>query len=130
MSGALNRILMVEDDADIRTVAEMALTLVGAMTVRVCASGVEALEAIDAFAPQLVLLDVMMPEMDGPTVLARLRERPGSARIPVVFMTAKAQSDEIAHLRALGALGVVAKPFDPMTLAATLGEIWERRDHG
>ncbi|RYY83161.1 MAG: response regulator, partial [Comamonadaceae bacterium] len=77
-----------------------------------------------ASAPDLLLLDVMMPGMDGPTTLARLRERPGTARTPVVFMTAKVQASEIEHYKALGALGVVTKPFDPMGLAAQVQALW------
>src|SRR4051812_19692084 len=122
----LERILLVEDEPDIRTVAEMSLQMVGGFTVRACASGSEALEAIGAFAPQLVMLDVMMPGMDGPAVLAQLRQRPDTSGIPVIFLTAKAQADEVERLLSLGAQAVLAKPFDPMKLADQVRAAWEK----
>ncbi len=118
--------MMVEDDIDIQVVASLALEAVGGFEVVVCSGGLEALERIEPFAPDLVVLDVMMPGMDGPTVLQHLRERPATAHLPVVFMTAKAQSHEIAGYKALGALDVVTKPFDPMMLSQTLLDIWNR----
>ena len=113
----LKRVLYIEDDPDIREVATMALELMGGLELCVCASGTAALASGPAFAPDLILLDVMMPGMDGPTTLARLRESPALAGTPVVFMTAKVQPQEVAALRAMGALDVIAKPFDPMQLA-------------
>jgi CheY-like chemotaxis protein len=88
--------------------------------VRSCASGTDALSAVAHWVPDLILLDVMMPIMDGPATLARLRETPAAAHIPVVFMTARAQTRELEHFRSLGAAGVIAKPFDPMTLAVSV----------
>lgn len=120
----LQKIMMVEDDPDIQVVASLALEAVGGFEVLVCSSGVEALERVEGFAPDLVVLDVMMPGMDGPTVLKHLRERPQTANLPIVFMTAKAQSHEIALYKEMGALNVVTKPFDPMTLPQTLLDIW------
>ena len=76
--------------------------------------------------PDLVLLDVMMPDMDGPTVLKHLHERPATAHLPIVFMTAKAQAHEVASYREMGALDVISKPFDPMMLSAKLSDIWQR----
>jgi two-component system OmpR family response regulator len=122
---ALERVMLVEDDRSVRRVAQMALEMVGGLKVRACESGVEALDAIAEFRPQLVLLDVMMPGMDGPAVLRRLREQPETARIPVVFLTAKAQDEQVGQLRALGVLGVIFKPFDPMTLAKTVASMWD-----
>lgn len=124
---ALKRVLYVEDDPDIREVATMALELTGELELCVCASGADALADGPAFAPDLILLDVMMPGMDGPTTLARLRESPALAETPVVFMTAKVQSQEVAALRAMGALDVIAKPFDPMQLASRLIGIFDAR---
>ena len=121
----LQKILYVEDEKDIQTVARMALEMVGKFTVKTCSSGGEALGEFTAFRPDLVLLDVMMPEMDGPTTLARIRELAGGERIPVVFMTAKVQPHEIANLKKLGALDVIAKPFDPMTLSNSIRTIWD-----
>ncbi len=121
----LEKILYVDDEEDIRSVVEMSLDL-GGYTVSVCASGVEALERIPALLPDLILLDVMMPGMDGPETLRRLRQLPEGAEVPVVFMTAKAQRGELDELRALGAADVLTKPFDPMTLAADVQAAWER----
>lgn len=122
---ALQRILYVEDEPDIQAVARLALELVGGFTVKVCSSGEEALREADAFAPQMILLDVMMPVMDGPGTLKALRERPSLQSVPVAFMTAKVQPQEVAHYKALGALDVIAKPFDPMALASQVRGIWE-----
>jgi two-component system, OmpR family, response regulator len=126
MSAELKRILYVDDEPDIRTVARMALETVGRFTVKLCASGAEALGEAPGFAPDLILLDVMMPEMDGPATLAALRQLPECATTPVVFLTAKVQSSEVEDLKSLGAIEVVAKPFKPMQLPQTLREIWAR----
>lgn len=119
------RILYVEDDADIRLVAQLALEVVGGLSVCTCTSGEEAIVKAPDFHPDLLLLDVMMPGLDGPETLRRLRSIPGYAQIPAVFMTAKARSEEIASLRAAGAMAVVAKPFDPMTLALQLTQLMQ-----
>ena len=121
---ALERIMYVEDEPDIQAVAKVALELLGGFTVRICGNGQEALAAVRDFAPDLVLLDVMMPGMDGPSTLARLRADPATAAIPVIFLTAKVQPAEVVHYQSLGALDVIAKPFDPMTLAAQVQQIW------
>jgi two-component system, OmpR family, response regulator len=120
----LQRILYVEDEPDIQAIARMALELVGGFQVKVCGSGEEALREVRSFAPDLILLDVMMPGMDGPGTLAALRALPGLATVPVAFMTAKVQPHEVAHYISLGALDVIAKPFDPMALAAQVRQIW------
>jgi len=122
---ALRTILLVEDNHDIRTIVKAALESVGGFEVRACESGAEALAAVAGFAPQLILLDVMMPDLDGPGVLVRLRERPDTKGIPVVFLTAKATKDEVERLRALGAADVLTKPFDPMTLHERVKAAWE-----
>jgi two-component system OmpR family response regulator len=122
-SPPLHRILFVEDDPDIQVVATMALESLGGFSVLACGSGAEALSRFGEFAPELVLLDVMMPGMDGPATLAALRRLP-SGGVPVIFMTARVQAHEIAHYREKGAVDVIAKPFDPMTLAATVQTIW------
>jgi len=121
----LQKILYVEDEKDIRTVACMALEMVGGFTVRACSTGGDAVNAFAEFGPDLVLLDVMMPELDGPATLARIRVLAGGEAIPVVFMTAKVQQHEVAGLKDLGALDVIAKPFDPMTLSASIRTIWD-----
>jgi CheY-like chemotaxis protein/HPt (histidine-containing phosphotransfer) domain-containing protein len=114
------RVLHVDDEPDIREVVEFSLRLDPDLVTRSCASGEEALTVADAWTPDIVLLDVMMPVMDGAATLVRLRENPRTADIPVVFMTARAQSRELDQLRSLGAVGVIPKPFDPMVLAASV----------
>jgi two-component system OmpR family response regulator len=123
----LPRILYVEDEPDIQAVAKLALEAVGGFVVQLHSSGQEAVQAAVAFAPDLILLDVMMPGMDGPTTLQKLRELPELAHTPVIFMTAKVQPQEVAHYKSLGALDVIAKPFDPMTLSDTVKRIWGGR---
>jgi CheY-like chemotaxis protein len=120
----LQRILYIEDDRNIRTVVKMALEAVGGFTLEVCSSGQEALDKAQAFAPQLILLDVMMPNMDGPTTLKNLHAMPGLEDTPAVFMTAKVQPSEVARYRELGAADVIAKPFNTMKLASKIEEIW------
>jgi CheY-like chemotaxis protein len=124
MNQPLSRILLVEDDADIQTVGKIALEAVGGFHVRVCGSGKEALEHLKTEQPDLILMDVMMPEMDGPTTLLALREQPSTATTPVMFMTAKVQPNEVARYREMGAMAVIAKPFDPMTLSDTIRTLW------
>lgn len=125
----LTHILYVEDDPDIRVVAQLALEAVGGFRLRLCGSGQEALDAVaGGYAPDLMLLDVMMPSMDGPSTLAALRKLAATADTPAVFMTAKVQASEVAHYKSLGAVGVVAKPFDPMRLAQQVRELWEQQD--
>ena len=123
--GPLNSILYVEDDTDIQMVARIALETVGGFSVHICGSGREALALVaEGFSPDLLLLDVMMPDMDGVAVLKRLRALPQTAATPAVFMTAKVQPAEVAQYRSHGALGVIAKPFDPMQLAAQVRRLW------
>lgn len=120
----LQRVLYVEDDPDIQMVAQMALEVVGGLTLRTCSSGQEAVQAAASFNPDLILLDVMMPGMDGPATLAELRKLPATAATPVVFMTAKVQTAEVTHYKSLGAVGVIAKPFDPMELPQQVRQLW------
>lgn len=120
----LNRVMHVEDDPSIRAIAKIAIETVGGLTLLSCASGEEALQKVQDFSPELILLDVMMPGMDGPSTLARLATLVDLGKVPVLFMTAKVQSSEIAALLALGAAGVVTKPFDPMQLADDLRHHW------
>jgi CheY-like chemotaxis protein len=121
--GVPSHILFVDDDPDIRTVVELALRLDTDFEVKTCADGNEALASSAECPPALVLCDVMMPGMDGPATLARLHDNPKTSSIPVVFMTARAQPCEIARLKSLGAFAVLTKPFDPLTLAATVREL-------
>jgi CheY-like chemotaxis protein len=114
------RILLVDDEPDIREVVDVSLGLDREFKMRACASGADALVTAAEWSPSLILLDVMMPLMDGPTTLANLRKNPRTAHIPVVFLTARTQADEIEQYIALGAQGVLSKPFNPMTLAASV----------
>lgn len=114
------RVLHVDDEPDIREVVEMSLGLDPELQVRSCPSGADALATSAQWPPDLILLDVMMPSMDGPTTLKRLRERPQTTHTPIVFMTARAQAREIETFVAMGAAGVIPKPFDPMTLAGAV----------
>ena len=114
------RLLYVDDEEDIREVALLALELDPEFDVTACASGEEALAIAASLAPDLILLDVMMPRLDGPATLARLRANQLTAQVPVVFITARTQAPEQARLLALGARAVIAKPFDPMTLASVV----------
>lgn len=119
------KVLYVDDEPDIREVAAMALELDGEIEVSAAGSGPEALRMLDdGLAPDAVLLDVMMPGMDGPAVLAEIRGR--GLGMPVVFITARAQSHELARFLELGAQGVITKPFDPMTLALELKAVLAR----
>ena len=111
------KILIIDDEADIRRIAHLALGRVGAMDVSEAQSGLEGLRKAEDTHPDAILLDVMMPGLDGPSTLAALRSNPATANIPVIFMTAKAMVSELTRLRSLGAAGVLTKPFDPMTLA-------------
>ncbi len=124
MPPPLCRILYVEDEPDIRAIAQMALEALGGFTVIACASGSEALAAAPTASADLLLLDVMMPGMDGPGTLKALRALPATAGTPVIFMTAKVQAAEVAQYRELGAIDVIHKPFDPMELSAQISRIW------
>jgi len=122
---SLRRILFVEDDPDIQAVARMALEAVGGFTVLACASGSEALSRLGDFAPDLVLLDVVMPGMDGPATLAALRQIPACRDLPVVFMTSRVDAQDVAAYRDLGVGDVIAKPFDPMALSDQVHSVWK-----
>jgi CheY-like chemotaxis protein len=117
--------LYVDDEPDIRQVVQLALGLLSNVTTHTADGGEQAIEMSRESRPDLVLLDVMMPGMDGPSTLMRLREDPQLKEIPVIFMTAKAMPREVARFRAMGAAGVIAKPFDPMQLGKQVMALWE-----
>lgn len=119
----IRRVMLVDDEDDIRTIAELSLSAVGGLETVLAASGDEALEMALEQRPDVILLDVLMPGMDGPTLFRHLQANPSTATIPVIFMTARVQRREVERYLALGVAGVVPKPFDPMTLAATVREI-------
>ncbi len=122
----LTKILYAEDEPDIQSIAKMALEMMGGYSLKVCNNGQEVVSVAEAYAPDLILLDVMMPSMDGPTALQEIRKIPALAKVPVIFMTAKVQNQEIEEYKAMGAIDVIAKPFDPMTLSETIQTLWER----
>ena len=121
----LSSIAYVDDEPDLREVVQLALSLTTQATVHCYESGAQALRELPSLRPDLVLLDVMMPDMDGIEVIRRMREDRLLGTIPVIFMTAKAMPDEVARLRALGAMGVIAKPFDPTRLGEEVVAHWQ-----
>jgi len=123
----VTKILLVDDDASLRRIAQLSLTRVGGFEVLEAGSGHDALTLAAGEHPAMILLDVMMPGLDGPTTLAALRANPDTAAIPVVFLTAKVQRAEIDRFLGLGVRGVIAKPFDPMTLSAEVRRLLELR---
>lgn len=127
MVDSVKRILFVEDEADIRAVAEVALGTVGGFELKSCSSGEEALRVAEDFSPDLLLFDVMMPGLDGPSTLREIRKIPALLETPAIFMTAKVQPQEVEQLKQLGAIDVISKPFDPMTLADQIKRICESR---
>lgn len=121
------KILHVEDDPEIREIALIALETIAGLSVVQCASGFEAVAAAAKVMPDLFLLDVMMPGMNGVETFEALRANPLFADTSVVFMTAKAQQKEVLKLLEMGALDVITKPFDPMTLGEHIISVWARR---
>jgi CheY-like chemotaxis protein len=123
----LSSILYVEDDLHIRTTAKLVLEVIGQYAVRECRSGHEALVAAQDFQPDLILLDMMMPELDGLATLALLRGMPHLANTPAMFITDQATPDDIARYMAAGAIGVIPKPLVPLRLAGQVHAMWRQR---
>lgn len=123
----LNKILYVEDEEDIQMIAQVALEDIGGYTVQICSTGKEAINKAPDFNPDLILLDVMMPDMDGITTLQELRKIGEFSNTPAMFMTAKIQPHEVQQLKELGALDIIAKPFDPMTLSEQIQASWDKQ---
>jgi len=122
----LNRICYVEDDEDIQRIVRMSLERIGKMTVEVVTDPMVAIGAITSFKPDLVMLDWMMPGMDGPTLFRRMKQQPETSALPVVFITAKATQRDMDELIALGAAGAISKPFSPKDLPEQLRAIWSK----
>ena len=122
----LNRVCYVEDDPDIQRIVRLSLEKIGKMTVEVVTDPTKAIERITAFKPELVMLDWMMPEMDGPAVFRAMKEQPETKGLPVVFITAKASQRELEELTSLGAAGTISKPFSPKDLPDQLRAIWSK----
>ncbi|MGE0875771.1 MAG: response regulator [Burkholderiales bacterium] len=120
----LTRICYVEDDEDIQRIVRMSLERIGKMTVEVVSDPLQAIDTIIAFKPQMVMLDWMMPGMDGPTLFRKMKATPETASLPAVFITAKASQKELDELRELGAAGTLSKPFTPKDLPSQLRAIW------
>ncbi|MCK5335549.1 MAG: response regulator [Gammaproteobacteria bacterium] len=127
MSNDLKRILYAEDEIDIQEIVKISLIELGGFDLKVCSSGEELLEEYAGFAPDLILLDVMMPVMDGISTFNTLKEMPDFTDTPVVFMTAKVQVNEVQFYKELGALEVISKPFNPMELPDMLRQIWQNK---
>lgn len=125
----LNRILLVEDDPDIRDILELSLGTIGGFEVSLHGDARSALAQIEVFKPQMVLLDVMLPDMSGPEALPLIRGTPVGAAAAIVFLTAKAGTGVRESYLALGAQDVLFKPFDPMTLPDELHRIWDQSGH-
>jgi DNA-binding response OmpR family regulator len=121
----LRTVLYVDDEPDIRTIVQIALSISNELTVYTSESGTHALELARQLKPDVLLLDVMMPGLDGPGTLEKMRADPETAHIPIIFVTAKAMPREIALFREMGAVGVIPKPFDPMELINQLRTLWE-----
>lgn len=122
----LKRITLIEDEADIREITQIALEEIGGFALNVCKSGSEALEKMQSFRPDLILLDMMMPGMDGIETFRSLRAIPDMDKTPIVFLTARAQKHEVEQYQTIGAAGVISKPFDPITLPDCIRAIWEQ----
>ncbi|MGA7984325.1 MAG: response regulator [Burkholderiales bacterium] len=120
----LERVCYVEDDEDIQRIVRLSLERVGKLKVEIVGDPMVAIDAIVGFKPDLVMLDWMMPGMDGPTLFRKLKENPDTKNLPVVFMTAKATPTEMEELRSLGALGAISKPFSPKDLPEQLRALW------
>ena len=120
----LIRICYVEDDEDIQRIVRVSLERVGKMTVAVVGDPTQAIEAMAQFRPDLVMLDWMMPVMDGPTLFRQMKLRPETSALPVVFITARASQRDLEELKALGAAGTISKPFSPKDLPDQLRAIW------
>lgn len=119
------KVLLIDDEDDIRKVAELSLRAVGKFETCVATGGREGMEIARSEQPDLILMDMMMPELDGLGTLAELRQDPALAGIPVIFMTAKVQESEVEHYLSEGAIGVIKKPFDPMLLASEVRRLFE-----
>lgn len=120
----LKKILYAEDEPDVQTVVELTIQSMSNYEIKLCDNGKTLLECVEGYSPDLILLDVMMPEMDGPTTFRNLQLNEKTKDIPVIFMTAKAQVHEIEIFKETGVLGIITKPFDPINLCNDIQKIW------
>lgn len=123
---SLNKILYVEDQKDIQLIAKYALETIGKYELSICNNGQEALDSIKSFSPDMILLDVMMPVMDGPTTLENIKKMDAFKDTPIIFMTAKVLPTEINALIEMGAAGVISKPFNPVELSNEIQSIYNK----
>lgn len=121
----LNRILYAEDDPDVQTIVQISIWSTSKYEIKICDNGQLLLDCVEDYNPDLILLDIMMPIMDGLTTLKHLQINEKTKNIPVIFITAKAQGHEIKLYNEAGVIGVIKKPFDPLTLKDTIKEIWD-----
>jgi CheY-like chemotaxis protein len=121
---SLQKVLIADDEPDILEISRIALETVGGFEVAVCSSGRELLDRLADFEPDLIMVDVLMPDMTGPEILAEVRRMPHLDSVPVVYITGVIQGDELDELRESGVVDVILKPFDPMTLADRVNSIW------
>jgi len=121
----LNRVCYVEDDEDIQRIVRMSLERIGKLTVDIVSDPLTAIERMKSFKPELVMLDWMMPGLDGPALFRKMREVAETRDLPVVFITAKASERELNELRSLGAIGTISKPFSPKDLPDQLRALWK-----
>ena len=128
MAADLKNILCIDDEQDILDIAKFALETLGHFRLEMCCGGKEALARAPAMHPDLILLDVMMPGMDGVTVFRELRQVPSLANVPVAFMTAKVQPSEVLNYLEMGVEGIIPKPFDPLALPEAVESLWKGHD--
>ena len=126
---SLQRILLADDEPDILEISRIALETVGGFEVSVCLSGKTLLERLPEFKPDLVIVDVLMPDMTGPEVFEEIRRRPEYDEVPVIYLTGVIQEEELEDLRETGVADIILKPFDPMTLADRINGVW-KGSHG
>lgn len=125
---SLRKILYAEDESDIQTIVQIALWSCSNLNLKICDNGQLLLDCVEEYKPDLILLDIMMPVMDGLTTFRKLKLNDATKGIPVIFITAKAQAQEIEMYKSTGVIGVITKPFDPLTLCDKIHELWDRRD--
>lgn len=119
------KVLIIDDEEDTRSIASMSLSILGGLDVVEAESGNEGISKAEQERPDVILLDMMMPIMDGSQTLMALQNNAGTRDIPVIFLTAKAMTSEIEKLKRMGAIGVLTKPFDPTLLANQVRQILE-----
>lgn len=123
----LKKILYAEDEPDVQTVVGLTVDSMSDYDLKICRNGKELIENVEEYSPDLILLDVMMPEMDGPATFKNLQLSDTTKDIPVIFITAKAQLHEVEIFKETGALGVITKPFDPINLCNEIQQIWDNK---